>query len=421
MKKRRIILSAFIVGLSSLLYMDFYVENFKFSFAAVIFPLILYMYEEYNPIKFGILSGFSLVLFRSIFYNIFYGQFIETFIYSIPENIFYIVYGLSFYLFKKSSYLITHNKMFIIAALSDTLSNIVEIYIRVGKNIFTFDFQIIRILFLVGIIRAGLLWLMILGYKYYKLILVKEEHDRRYKNLIKLTSRLKTEIYWMEKNMIHIEKVMANAYELFSNIREDRNREDWSNVALEIAKDIHEIKKEYELVVMGIEDIMESRLDNTGMYYSELLDILKESLERDIIKQNKEIKIRYEMERDFYTEKHYYLMSILRNIITNAIDAIEDKGNINVCHLVKNSHHQFIVKDDGCGISGEDLPHIFLPGYSTKIDYSTGQVNRGLGLTIIENLLKVHFKGQIQVESEIGKGSTFKIFIPEKELEGIRE
>jgi two-component system sensor histidine kinase YcbA len=420
-KYRKIIISSLVVGLSSLLYIDFYIKNFKFSFAGVMFPLLLFMYDEFNPIAFGILSGFSLVVFRGLFYGVFQGPLTEVIIYSMPENIFYIVYGLVFFLISIKFQPITHNKMFVMAALSDTFSNIVEIYIRIGKDLFTSDYEIIKILFLVGAIRAGLVWLMIMGYKYYKLLLVKEEHDRRYKNLLRLTSQLKTEVYWMEKNMAHIEKVMSNAYELFSNIKEDKNREQWSGTALEIAKDVHEIKKEYGLVVMGIEEIMANRLDNTSMYFSELMIILKETLERDIKIQDKEITIRYEMGRNFYTEKHYYLMSILRNIIMNAIDSIEYKGNILVAHTVKNNNHQFIVKDDGCGINDEDLPHIFSPGYSTKIDYNTGQVNRGLGLTLIEKLLKVHLKGSIQVESKVGKGSTFIISIPVKELEGISE
>lgn len=420
-KYKKIIISSLVVGLSSLLYIDFYVKNFKFSFAGVMFPLLLFMYDEFNPIIFGILSGFSLVLFRVVFYGVLQGAIAETFLYSMPENIFYIIYGILFFNFKRKFQPITHNKMFIIAALSDTFSNVIEIYIRIGRYLFTKDYEIIKVLFFVGLLRAGLVWLLIMGYKYYRLFLIKEEHDKRYKNLLRLTSQLKTEVYWMEKNMAYIEKVMSNAYELFSNIREDKNKECWSGMALEIAKDVHEIKKEYGLVVMGIEEIMADRLDNTGMYFSELMAILKETLKRDIKKQEKDIVIRYEIGRNFYTEKHYYLMSILRNIVMNAIDSIENKGNILVSHTVENNNHQFTITDDGCGISDEDLPHIFSPGYSTKIDYNTGQINRGLGLTLIEKLLQVHLKGSIQVESKVGKGSTFIISIPVKELEGINE
>lgn len=420
-KYKDILIASIVVGLSSLLYIDFYIENFKFSFAGVMFPLLLFIYDEFNPILFGALSGFSLVFFRGVFYGVFQGDFVGNILYAIPENIFYIVYGGFLFYIKKKFKPITHNKMFIIAVISDTLANIIEIYIRIGSSLFTSNYEIIKVLLLVGLLRASLVWLMIMGYKYYKLFLIKEEHDKRYKNLLRLTSQLKTEVYWMEKNMTHIEKVMSNAYELFSNINENKNRGQWEAVALEIAKDVHEIKKEYGMVVMGIEDIMANRLDNTGMYFSDLMVILKETLERDIKKQGKNISMEYLLGKNFYTEKHYYLMSILRNIGMNAIDSIENKGNITISHITENNKHKFIVEDDGCGISDEDLPHIFSPGYSTKIDYNTGQINRGLGLTLIEKLLEIHLKGNIQIESEVTRGSTFIISIPVKELEGINE
>ncbi|QQY79572.1 hypothetical protein [Keratinibaculum paraultunense] len=43
-KSKRFIIGSLIVGLSSLLYMDFYVKNFRFSFGGVVFPFILYIY-----------------------------------------------------------------------------------------------------------------------------------------------------------------------------------------------------------------------------------------------------------------------------------------------------------------------------------------------------------------------------------------
>ncbi len=186
---------------------------------------------------------------------------------------------------------------------------------------------------------------------------------------------------------------------------------------MEIAKDIHEIKKEYGLVVMGIEDVMANKLDNTGMYFNELVAILEKTIDMEVKRQNKDILISYNIGEDFYTEEHYYLMSLLRNLIMNAIDAIGSKGNIILSHTVEDKNHKFIVKDNGCGIKEEDLPYIFSPGYSSKINYSTGQINRGLGLSLVENIVKINLRGSISVESEYGVGTTFIITIPVEELE----
>ncbi|HSH36469.1 hypothetical protein, partial [Schnuerera sp.] len=75
-KYKDILIASIVVGLSSLLYIDFYIENFKFSFAGVMFPLLLFIYDEFNPILFGALSGFSLVFFRGVFYGVFQGDFV---------------------------------------------------------------------------------------------------------------------------------------------------------------------------------------------------------------------------------------------------------------------------------------------------------------------------------------------------------
>lgn len=417
-KHKKLVICSIVVGLSSLLYINFYVNNFKFSFAGVVFPLLLYIYDE-NPIAFGFSSGIFLLIFRWLFYGFLQGVLGHQFYYVMPETIFYIVYGFVFYIIKKSNMSITYTKVFIISTIVDFISNMLETHIRIGEELFTTDNQIIKVILLIAVIRASLVWMILIGYKYYRLFLIKEEHDKRYRNLLQLISQLKTEMYWMEKNMDHIERVMTNAYQLFSNISENKNRDAWSNKSLEIAKDIHEIKKEYGLVVTGIEDMMANKLDNTGINFNELITILQETMEIEIKNQKKNIIIEYNIGENFYTEKHYYLMSILRNIIINAIDSIESKGKITVSHTVENNSHKFIIEDNGCGIKEEEISHIFSPGYSSKIDYSTGQVNRGLGLPLIENIIKVYLNGNLSVKSEYGKGSVFLISIPANELEDV--
>lgn len=415
-KTKRLIICSFIVGLSTLLYIDFYIENFKVSFGGVIFPFMLYINKELNPIFFGLSSGFLVLIFRLVLYGSLQGILGQLFYYIMPELMFYIIYGIVIYVIRKCKVSVKYKNMLIIYTAVDFVANMIETYIRIGKDLFLSD-HLIKALLFVAIIRATLVLLIAIGYNYYKLFLIKEEHEKRYRNLLQIISQLKAEVYWMEKNMDYIEKVMANAYQLFTNINEEENREDWARQALEIAKDIHEIKKEYGLVVMGIEDVMANKLDNTGMYFNELVAILEKTIDMEVKRQNKDILISYNIGEDFYTEEHYYLMSLLRNLIMNAIDAIGSKGNIILSHTVEDKNHKFIVKDNGCGIKEEDLPYIFSPGYSSKINYSTGQINRGLGLSLVENIVKINLRGSISVESEYGVGTTFIITIPVEELE----
>ncbi|MCR2043655.1 ATP-binding protein [Anaerosalibacter massiliensis] len=413
-KQKKFLLTILAVGISAQLYINFYISNFKFSFAGIVFPIFLFMYDEINPILLGIFSGLSLYIFRVILG----GSFPNTDIFwYFPETIFYIVYGTVFFICKNFLVSITSNQMFIISFVSDFLGNLLEVYIRIGDNVFLRESNVIRGLILVAFIRAGIVWLILNSLRYYRMFLMKKEHEERYIKLLWLTSRLKTEIYWMEKNMENIESVMSNAYELFFKINNKEDRESWGNRALDISKDVHEIKKEYGLVVKGIEEVISNKLNDKGIYFHEIERILENSMKTEIKYKKKRIALDFQLGENFYTEKHYYLMSILRNIIMNSIESIENTGKIIFIHEVREKEHLFIIKDNGCGISEEDLDYIFSPGYSTKINYVTGEINRGLGLSLVKNIVEVHLKGNINIFSKIGEGTTFEIFIPITELE----
>jgi signal transduction histidine kinase len=69
-----------------------------------------------------------------------------------------------------------------------------------------------------------------------------------------------------------------------------------------------------------------------------------------------------------------------------------------------------LIKDNGCGISGEDLPQIFQPFYTTK------HIGTGLGLSIVSRILSAH-QGRCEVSSRVNEGSTFTVFLPAAEGE----
>ena len=75
----------------------------------------------------------------------------------------------------------------------------------------------------------------------------------------------------------------------------------------------------------------------------------------------------------------------------------------------------FTVTDDGPGVREEDQPDIFKAGFSTKINFSTGEVNRGLGLNLVKDLVEGQFGGTLALSSIPGS-TTFTIRIPQEKM-----
>jgi signal transduction histidine kinase len=101
------------------------------------------------------------------------------------------------------------------------------------------------------------------------------------------------------------------------------------------------------------------------------------------------------------------LEQIFLNLINNAFGAVEDGGQIELILTTGNTNTvTFQVRDNGHGITQENLVHIFEPFFSTKGEFGTG-----LGLCITYDLVQ-KLGGTIEVESEVGKGTVFTVTLP---------
>ena len=103
------------------------------------------------------------------------------------------------------------------------------------------------------------------------------------------------------------------------------------------------------------------------------------------------------------------LNHVFMNIIINASQSIEKKGEITIKTEQVLNYIHISISDTGTGIKSQDIGRIFEPFFTTK-DVGKG---KGLGLAMCYDIIKRH-EGEILVESEYGKGTTFTIIIPIK-------
>lgn len=104
------------------------------------------------------------------------------------------------------------------------------------------------------------------------------------------------------------------------------------------------------------------------------------------------------------------ITQVVTNLVSNAINYTPEKGHITVVleRTADNKSAEIRVEDTGVGIPPDALEHIFMPFYRADNVEAHGT---GLGLNITQQIVELH-QGQIRVESELGKGSTFIVHLP---------
>ncbi|UCG51002.1 MAG: PAS domain S-box protein [Candidatus Latescibacterota bacterium] len=139
---------------------------------------------------------------------------------------------------------------------------------------------------------------------------------------------------------------------------------------------------------------------------------IHEGLENTLTLVHHEMKNRINVHRDYaelplITCYPNQINQVFMNILVNASQSIEGKGDIFVKTFRTNDCVAVEIRDSGKGIPKENLEKIFDPGFTTK----GAGVGTGLGLSIVYKIVDDH-NGKIEVESEVGKGTSFRVILP---------
>lgn len=106
--------------------------------------------------------------------------------------------------------------------------------------------------------------------------------------------------------------------------------------------------------------------------------------------------------------------AMLFNLVSNAIKYNVEKGSVTISLKEVADGVMLYVKDTGIGISNDDMYRIFERFYKVDKSRSYDPESTGLGLSIVKHILDL-FNGDISVDSILGEGTTFKVYLPKKE------
>jgi signal transduction histidine kinase len=203
-----------------------------------------------------------------------------------------------------------------------------------------------------------------------------------------------------------------NLKEVSGQVRELKEKMDYGFLLEEmnnLLEGIQEGADRSSSIVKGLRSF--SRLDDEKFQLHNIHD----GIDSTLILLNNKIKNTIKVHKDYGDLKEIEclpskLNQVFMNILTNCIQAIEDKGEIFIQTVSSDIWVKIIIKDTGAGMSPEVKAHIFEPFYTTK-DVGKGT---GLGLSISYGIIEQHH-GNIDVISEPGIGTEFIISLPRRQ------
>lgn len=238
------------------------------------------------------------------------------------------------------------------------------------------------------------------------------------------------ELSEMQSELIHIERI-ASLGKLSSSVAHEINNplsgvltysklvhkhikklefddEEKENL-LKYLKSIEDETKRCGDIVKGLLDFSRNdQLDFKTIHFHKLLRDAYTLMDHQMGLKNIHFQSDFAARKDLINCSGNQIKQACVAILLNASEAVNENGEI----LMKTSNpsKDFVkleVKDNGVGIASDDLPHIFEPFFSTKEKVK----GIGLGLAIVHGIVQNH-KGKIEVDSELGKGTTISIILP---------
>ena len=180
------------------------------------------------------------------------------------------------------------------------------------------------------------------------------------------------------------------------------------------------IEKHADNMIALVQDLLDLTSIESGQRTPMIQSVSVADLVADVIqdlksiarKKNVEIKNEIASIPSTVMADKKHLKQILTNLAENAIKFNETGGWLRFTAEPNGTQLKIIVADNGAGIPAQDLPRIFERFYRTDRARSRDRGGTGLGLSIVKHLVEANH-GSVTVESSVGKGSQFSVFLPQ--------
>jgi PAS domain S-box-containing protein len=186
----------------------------------------------------------------------------------------------------------------------------------------------------------------------------------------------------------------------------------------EIKYNIGRIRTSAESLQALLENLLTwSRIQRGVMEYEPEIIDLREVIDDNIDlftskAEQKQIVLTCSVQEKMLTYADYNMVNtVIRNLISNALKFTKTGDTIDISAQEQEPHIEIVISDTGTGITQEDLPKLFRIDVQYTRNGTAGEKGTGLGLSLCKDLVEKN-GGEIWVESEVGKGTTFRFTLP---------
>ncbi|CAN7675435.1 sensor histidine kinase [Paenibacillus sp. LjRoot153] len=391
-------------------------DFFRIGLGVSIFLFFLLLMPHLSYVKTGILTGIVSIIVQSVDWITHVHSFtvMESLQNNVAAGCYYIVFAFGMSKFQKRMNEFHPLILGGYIALIDFVANETEIILRgifLGTNTFYFGewFLIIVIALVRSYFVIGLYNSIVIS----QMRFLHVEQEKRMEQMLNINSGLYGEAFYLKKAMDTIENITGDSYDLYRELKGD-NLQDYSLRTLGIAQQIHEVKKDSQRILAGLFKLFDSEVV-VNMSLSEILHFVVKGNQTYSEMLKKKIRIAKERTFDLQTSHYVPLLTIMNNLVANAVEAIEKSGTIHIRVYEKEEDVCFIVTDSGKGIPDHKKEIIFEPGYTTKYN-EEGIAATGIGLSHVRDIIH-SLGGSIAVgTSEKAIETQFVARLPKKSL-----
>ncbi|WP_440970079.1 sensor histidine kinase [Peribacillus frigoritolerans] len=385
-------------------------DTFRVSLGTPVFFLFLLWGRSIHPIIAGIVTGVSVFFLRFSLAVGIRDISVEDAIYlHVPAFFYYFIYALAFHKTKLNE---RHDQPFMIGLLGvliELFASVSEMTIRSilanqGTPLLAID-QLVLIAFIRSFFVLG----------FFNIVKLREaksaEAEQRIQKeqMLLFISSLYEESVQLKKTMQNAEEITRTCYDFYRRIKTRGTNGSDEQTALQIAGLVHEIKKDNQRIYAGLSKLMSSKNLQEYMKIEDLGNIMIVSNRRYAESLGKVITFTLHIDDDHPPYHVYMVLSLINNLLANAVEAIEEEGYVSLHVKRKDQFVEFCICDNGPGIAPKRKEIIFTAGYTKKFD-AAGNPSTGIGLSYVKQTVE-KFGGHIRL-MDTYKETVFIVGIP---------